>query len=339
MPAPPDPPADPAAESAAANASGPAAAVVSAALPVPPAPEPGAAEPLPPGRAAWRDRWYRIIFEHDTRAGQRFDILLLIAILTSVLVVVIDSVESIHAEYNRLLLTIEIAFTLLFTVEYVVRLIVAPNAWRYARSFYGVVDLLSILPTYIVPLLPVSNSAARISTVRALRLLRAFRIFKLRSMLTEADALQAALVQSRAKIAVFISAVLIAVVIAGSALHLVEGVSGNPGFDSIPKSMYFTVVTMSTVGYGDIAPATTVGKLLTTAIILLGYSLIVVPTGIVSAEISRSPGVRRRVCDRCGRTGHDADARFCKQCGERLPAVVPTPPKANPTQATSTNQR
>ena len=304
---------------------------------MPASPEAGVSEPLPSGRAAWRDRWYRIIFEHDTRAGQRFDILLLVAILTSVLVVVIDSVESIHAEHNRLLLTIEVAFTLLFTVEYVVRLVVAPNAWRYARSFYGVVDLLSILPTYLVPLLPVSNTAARINTVRALRLLRAFRIFKLRSMLTEADALQTALVQSRAKIAVFISAVLIAVVIAGSALHLVEG-TGNPGFDSIPKSMYFTVVTMSTVGYGDIAPATTVGKLLTTAIILLGYSLIVVPTGIVSAEISRSPGVRRRVCDRCGRSGHDADARFCKQCGERLPAMPPvttpstpkSPPKSSP---------
>ena len=294
-------------------------------LPQPSTTEAGAREALPPGRAAWRDRWYRIIFEHDTRAGKLFDVVLLIAILLSVMIVVLDSVDWIHARYGGWLHAIEIAFTIFFTVEYVVRLLVAPNAWHYARSFYGVVDLLSILPTYILFALPTATTSNRLTTVRALRLLRAFRIFKLRSMLTEADALQQALVQSRAKIAVFISAVLIAVVIAGSTLHLVEG-DLNEGFDSIPKAMYFTIVTMSTVGYGDISPATTVGKILTTAIILLGYSLIVVPTGIVSAEISKGPSTAaaRRACPRCGRRGHLSEARFCHQCAERLPDLPQT---------------
>ena len=286
-------------------------------------------EALPPGRAAWRDRWYHIIFGHDTRAGKLFDAWLLAAILVSVFIIMIDSVESIHARYRVPLLIAEWFFTLLFTVEYIVRLAVAPSAWRYARSFYGIVDLLSVLPTYLIGF--ADPSVQRLSTVRALRLLRAFRIFKLRSMLTEADALQQALVQSRAKVAVFLSAVLIAVTIAGSALHLIE--ADTPGFESIPKSMYFTIVTMSTVGYGDISPQTTGGRILTTAIILLGYSLIVVPTGIVSAEISRSGGrdaKKPRTCSRCDHIGHDADARYCKLCGERLPKPTATAAESSP---------
>ena len=276
-----------------------------------------------PPRAAWRDRWYRIIFEHETRAGKLFDAWLLAAILVSVFIVIIDSVEWIHARYRRPLLIAEWFFTVVFTIEYVVRLLVAPHPGRYARSFYGVVDVLSVLPTYLLGFS--DPSVQRLTTVRALRLLRAFRIFKLRSMLTEADALQQALVQSRAKIAVFISAVLIAVVIAGSALHLIE--AGTPGFESIPESMYFTIVTMSTVGYGDISPRTTGGRILTTAIILLGYSLIVVPTGIVSAEISRGGESKKkpRTCPRCDHIGHDLDARYCKLCGERLPKRVTEP--------------
>ena len=287
---------------------------------------PADARSEPSRRAAWRDRWYRTIFEHDTPAGKRFDAWLLVAILLSVLVVVIESVDAIRADYAVWLRGAEVLFTVLFTIEYIVRLAVAPHPWRYARSFYGVVDLLSVLPTYLVFGTAVwtgksLDALSRLQTIRALRLLRAFRIFKLRSMLTEADALQQALVMSRAKIAVFLSAVLIAVVIAGSALHLIEG--DTDGFGSIPESMYFTIVTMSTVGYGDVAPQTSAGKALTTAIILLGYSLIVVPTGIVSAEISKSPGDRKtpRTCPRCDQVGHDGDARYCKLCGERLPKL------------------
>ena len=273
----------------------------------------------------WRERWARIIFEHDTPAGKQFDAWLLAAILVSVLIVILESVDSIREQYAGPLRAAEIFFTLLFTVEYVVRLVVAPYPGRYARSFYGIVDLLSVLPTYLMLFLPVASPAQRLATVRALRLLRAFRIFKLRTMLTEADALQQALWQSRAKIAVFLSAVLIAVVIAGSALHLIEG-DRNPDLASIPQGMYFTIVTMSTVGYGDVSPVTNAGKAVTTVIILLGYSLIVVPTGIVSAEIAKGPGeaVKPRTCPRCDLLGHGTDARYCRRCGERLPPRATT---------------
>ena len=270
-----------------------------------------------PTRASWRDRWFVIIFEHDTPAGKRFDVLLLIAILLSVLVVMLESVDRVAERYGTLLTAAEWAFTIFFTAEYVVRLAIARRPWRYVFSFFGLVDLLSILPTYLMLVVPGSQGLA---TVRSLRLLRAFRIFKIGTMLSEADALKRAVFMSRAKIAVFLSAVLIAVVIFGSAMYLVEG--SENGFTSIPQSMYWAIVTMTTVGYGDIAPVTALGKIFAAMMMLFGYSLIIVPTGFVSAELVNSSGKRgqlsTRTCPACLCEGHDTDATHCKYCGEPL---------------------
>ena len=282
------------------------------------------APPDPPPAANWRDRWYVIIFEHDTPAGKRFDVWLLWAILLSVLVVMLESVGAIKARYETLLLAAEWGFTILFTAEYVVRLLVVRRPWRYAVSFFGIVDLLSILPTFLT-LLPFVSGSQGLATVRSLRLLRAFRIFKIGKMLTEADALKQAVSMSRAKIAVFLSAVLIAVVIVGSAMYVVEGRLEGSGFTSIPTSMYWAVVTMTTVGYGDIAPVTPLGKFIAGMMMLFGYSLIIVPTGFVSAELvgnkQKAPGtLSLRTCAACLSEGHDKDASHCKYCGEPLPA-------------------
>ncbi|MCA9005417.1 MAG: ion transporter, partial [Planctomycetaceae bacterium] len=212
-------------------------------------------------------------------------------------------------------------FTILFTIEYVARIICARRPLRYIFSFYGVVDLLSILPTYIMNIAPVETQ--RLGVIRALRLLRAFRIFKLGHMLSEASELRRAIWASRSKIAVFLATVVIAVVIEGAALHLIEEGKGS-GFDSIPESMYWAIVTMTTVGYGDAAPVTPLGKFLAAIIMILGYSLIIVPTGIVSAELahggkgSEETKITTQVCPECMREGHDSNATYCKFCGARL---------------------
>jgi len=264
----------------------------------------------------WRERCYEIIFEADTPAGKLFDVALLVAILLSVLVVMLESVESIRDDHGKALVAAEWFFTILFTIEYAMRLICAPRPLRYARSFFGIVDLLAILPTYFVVLLP---GAHRLTVVRALRLLRAFRIFKLAHMLHEATTLRRAVWASRSKIAVFLTFVVIVVVIFGSAMHLIEG--PESGFTSIPQSMYWAIVTMTTVGYGDIAPETPLGKALAAAIMMLGYCMIIVPTGIVSAELAgaaiRKP-LTTQVCPECMAEGHDTDAKHCKFCGGRL---------------------
>lgn len=278
---------------------------------------------------SWRDVCHEVIFEADTRAGKLFDVALLVAILLSVLVVMCESVRSIREEHSQLLVGAEWFFTILFTLEYVVRIACTRRPLRYVLSFYGVVDLLAVLPTYLIaiPWIDTSGGAQRLSVIRALRLLRAFRIFKLAHMLSEATALQQAIWAARAKIAVFISFVMIAVVIVGSAMHLVEGGTESPdghysptGFDSIPESMYWAVVTMTTVGYGDISPATPLGKAMAACMMLLGYCMIIVPTGIVSAEMSHSTQRRltTQVCPECVSEGHDADARHCKYCGASL---------------------
>jgi voltage-gated potassium channel len=278
---------------------------------------------------SWRDRWHEIIFEADTPGGKLFDVVLLIAIVLSVLVVMCESVHSIREANTELLIGAEWFFTILFTVEYAARLICTRQPLRYVFSFYGIVDLLAILPTYIIalPWTTSDSSAQRLAVIRALRLLRAFRIFKLAHMLSEATAFRQAVWAARAKIAVFISFVLIAVVIVGSAMHLIEGGhsagAGQPaatGFDSIPESMYWAVVTMTTVGYGDISPTTPIGKALAACMMLLGYCMIIVPTGIVSAELAHSTGKKltTQVCPECVAEGHDADARFCKYCGAQL---------------------
>jgi voltage-gated potassium channel len=282
----------------------------------------------PPNRT-WRERWYEVIFEADTPAGKLFDVLLLGAILLSVLVVMLESVASIRDRHGTLLVRAEWFFTILFTLEYVARLACAPRPWRYVVSFYGVVDLLAILPTYLValPIFP-GGQTQRLSVIRALRLLRAFRIFKLGHMLSEATALRHAMWLARAKIAVFLSFIVISITILASAMHLIEGnrvdVEGRPvptGFDSIPESMYWAVVTMTTVGYGDVSPATPLGKTLAACMMILGYSMIIVPTGIVTAELTKGGPPRpltTQVCPTCLAEGHDADARHCKFCGGRL---------------------
>ena len=270
-----------------------------------------------PQIAAWRERIRVIIFEADTPAGKAFDVSLLVAILASVLAVMLDSVASIRAEYGHALDVTEWVFTILFTCEYVVRLICVPVPWHYARSFFGLVDLLAILPTYLSLLIP---GAEHLLVIRGLRLLRIFRVFKLGRFLGEAAILRNALAGSRHKITVVLGTIAILVTILGTAMYLIEGEEN--GFTSIPTSVYWAVVTLTTVGYGDIAPHTPGGKALATVVMILGYSIIAVPTGIVTAEIVEAAVAARKVstrcCPQCMAEGHDSDADFCKACGAPL---------------------
>lgn len=270
-----------------------------------------------PSRAPWRDRLHEIIFEADTPEGKLFDVVLLIAIGLSVAAVSLDSVESYRLQHGRALVIAEWVFTILFTVEYVLRLMCVRRPMGYARSFFGIVDLLAILPTYVSVLFPGAQSLA---VVRALRLLRIFRIFKLARYLSEASALRAALVACRAKITVFLTTVLIIVVIMGSVMHLIEGPT-NDGFSSIPQSVYWSIVTVTTVGYGKATPETPVGKALAALMMIIGYSLIIVPGGIVSAQwiqSGRGNPITTQSCPTCSLEGHDADADYCKHCGGKL---------------------
>lgn len=269
----------------------------------------------PPSESTWRDRLYRIIFEADTPSGRLFDICLIWAILLSVIVVMLESVSSIRRDYGAALRGIEWIFTILFTVEYILRLLSARNAGRYARSFYGIVDLLAILPTYLSIIL---TGAHTLLIIRALRLLRIFRILKLRQFLGEAEVLITALKNSRTKIIVFLGGVLALVLTMGAAMYMIEGEAS--GFTSIPRSIYWAIVTMTTVGYGDIAPQTVLGQFLASIMMIVGYAIIAVPTGIVSVELaqaSRLP-VSTVKCPACSRTGHDLDAVYCRFCGSRL---------------------
>ena len=275
-----------------------------------------------PAMSPWRLKLHEVIFEADTPAGKAFDVALLLAILLSVVTVSLESVASIDKEYHRLFLGLEWGLTLVFTIEYVLRLLCVQRPKRYATSFFGVVDLLAILPTYLSLILPGAQSLA---AIRALRLLRAFRIFKLTRMLREASELRQALWDARGKIVVFVSTVLIVVTIAGPAMYLVDNLHFGDGpqppsqFTSIPQAMYWAVVTMTTVGYGDVVPNTTLGKLLSAFLMMLGYSLIIVPTGFITAElVSMKRPVSTQACPHCMAEGHDANARHCKRCGGRL---------------------
>jgi voltage-gated potassium channel len=265
--------------------------------------------------AAWRVRLHEIIFEADTFAGKAFDVALLAAILLSVTAVVLESVEAIGQRLGPTLRTVEWAFTVLFTVEYVLRLVCVRRPWRYATSFLGVVDLLAVIPTYLSLLY---GGAQALIVIRALRLLRVFRIFKLARYLGELTALLAAIRASRAKIIVFLLTVLTVVLIMGTAIYVVEGESS--GFTSIPRAVYWAVVTVTTVGYGDIAPRTVFGQAIAAVAMILGYSLIIIPTGIFSMELIEASkrSVTTQVCPSCTAEGHDSDARFCKYCGARL---------------------
>lgn len=271
-----------------------------------------------PQVAPWRDRLHEIIFEADTRAGKAFDVGLIIAIFLSVAVVVLSTLEGAEQEpYRGVLYALEWVFTILFTMEYLLRLIVVRRPWRYAGSFFGVIDLLSILPAFIGLVFPGSE---RLMVVRTLRLLRIFRVFKLARYLREASALREAFYISRHKIAVFMTTVLIVVLIASTIMHVVESGAGNEAFDSIPGALYWAVITMTTVGYGDVVPVTIVGKITTMMLVLVGYSLIIVPTGILSAEITdtRRRVTTTRACPHCMAEGHDRDAKYCKRCGQLL---------------------
>lgn len=289
-----------------------------AARPDPP-PRPPLSDSLAFGRPAngWRLTLYTIIFESDTRAGLLFDVALLVAIVASVVVVMFDSVHPLSAGYEELLEVLEWVFTLLFTVEYVARLVCVDRPWRYARSFFGIVDLASVLPTYLAVFVPELHA---LIDVRVLRMLRVFRILKLTAYLTEYQQLGAALRNSRRKIAVFLSAVIMIVVTMGTLMYVVEG-PGN-GFTSIPLSIYWAITTMTTVGFGDITPQTDVGRFIASLMMLMGWGVLAVPTGIVTAEMTsqRLRAPPDRPCFSCGTGEHAADSRFCRICGARLPS-------------------
>jgi voltage-gated potassium channel len=269
--------------------------------------------------SGWRLRLYTIIFEADTKAGRRFDISLVVAILLSILVVVLDSVPAISAHYSGLMYVLEWGFTLLFSAEYLVRLLCVRHPMRYATSFFGIIDLLSVVPTYFSLLVP---GTALLLDIRILRLLRVFRIFKLTLYVAEYTRLGQALRASGRKIFIFLSVVLMAVLILGTVMYVVEG--PQHGFTSIPVAMYWATVTMTTVGYGDITPQTGLGKLIASFMMLLGWGILAVPTGIVTAEMTSQRMARRpgaRTCPVCLSEGHEPDAGFCKDCGAPLPKI------------------
>jgi len=270
-------------------------------------------DPPPPGWPAWRTTLHVVIFGHDTPAGKAFDVALIISILASVIAVMGDSIGSIHQEYGIPLYALEWVFTILFTVEYGLRLLCAPRPSVYARSFFGLVDLLAILPTYLSLLLPGSQY---LQVIRVLRVLRVFRVLKLAQYIGEAEILLVAIRNSRRKLSVFIITVLALAVVLGTAMYLVEG--STHGFTSIPQSIYWTIVTITTVGYGDIAPETPVGQALAAMIMLLGYAIVAVPTGIVTVELARGSRPKPAVCTGCGAGDHAADSVFCRLCGTRL---------------------
>lgn len=268
-----------------------------------------------PSATTWRARLHEIIFEADTPAGKAFDVALLIAILLSVMAVLLESVASIRTRWGVELRIVEWFFTLLFTVEYVLRLATVGRPLRYARSFFGLVDLLAVVPTYVSVILPGAQS---LIVIRALRLLRVFRVLKLAHFVGEARMLGAAMRASMRKIVVFLGTVLTLVLIVGAMMYLIEG--EEHGFTNIPESIYWTIVTMTTVGYGDIAPVTIVGRFLASIVMITGYAIIAVPTGIVTVEMvgARKKQVTTRVCMECAAEGHDTDAVFCKYCAARL---------------------
>lgn len=269
-------------------------------------------QPLRP----WQQKLHTIIFEADTIGGRLFDLALITLIGLSVAVVMLESVSSIRAKYGEILNLLEWIFTILFSIEYILRLISVGNAANYALSFFGIVDLLAILPTYLSLIIPGSHY---LLSIRVLRLLRIFRVFKLTEYVAEGGVIAEALRASRRKILVFFFTVVMIIVIVGTLMYVVEG--EEHGFKSIPTSIYWAVVTLTTVGYGDISPHTTLGRFVASLVMILGYSILAVPTGIVSAELSRAGKqhpVTTIACPQCSTYGHDPDAVHCKYCGSRL---------------------
>ena len=279
---------------------------------------PGEPRPAERPRARWRVLLHQIIFEAETPVGKAFDILLIGSILFSVAAVMADSVAAISERLGATLYLVEWVFTLLFSLEYVLRLVAVDRPGAYARSFFGVVDLLAILPTYVSFFVPGSQY---LLVIRILRILRIFRILKLIQYVGEARVLLEALRASRRKITVFLYTVLTLVVILGSLMYVLEG--RENGFTSIPRSIYWAIVTLTTVGYGDISPKTAPGQMLASLVMVIGYAIIAIPTGIVTVELSRAGRGREldaRACPACGGDGHDRDAKYCKHCGADLEA-------------------
>jgi voltage-gated potassium channel len=262
-----------------------------------------------------RESLYVIIFQHHTRAGRWFDIGLIVAVLASVLVVLLDSVPAVYDSFREYLLNVEIAFTILFSIEYVLRIYSSRHPRRYIFSFFGFVGLLALLPTYLALLLPEGRFLA---TIRILRILRVFRILRLTRFVGQGNVLFNALWTSRYKIAVFLWAVLSIVVVVGSIMYVVEG--PESGFTSIPTSIYWAIVTLTTVGYGDISPKTPLGQVFACMLMIVGYGVIAVPTGIVTVELSRaSAGDQPKLaCPACTAHDHEPNAKFCKYCGAGL---------------------
>ena len=272
------------------------------------------------GGRTLRERVAEVVFGTDTWAGRAFDVALIVAILASVLVVMLETVASVREDAGPLLRGAEWFFTVLFTAEYAVRLWSSPRPLRYATSFFGVVDLLSTLPTYLSLFV---HGTQALLTLRAFRLVRIFRVLKLGRYTSEASTLGRALARSRQKITVFLAVVLTLVLVLGTLMYLVEG--AEHGFTSIPRGVYWAIVTLTTVGYGDITPHTVAGQMLASVVMILGYGIIAVPTGIVTVELGRGDEAARPAagraagaCPRCALARHDGDARYCKRCGEAL---------------------
>lgn len=262
-----------------------------------------------------RSAMYDVIFGTDTRAGKLFDLLLITAILLSVLVLMLDSMAEPPLLTKEHLSRLEWFFTGIFTLEYALRVYCSPNRWQYIKSYFGVIDLLSVLPTYLALML---TGASYLLVIRLLRVLRIFRVLKLIAYVTEAQVLVRAIFKSRRKILVFFFVVFIMAVIFGAMMYIVEG--PEHGFTSIPRSIYWTIVTITTVGYGDITPKTDLGQVIASLAMLTGYSIIAVPTGILTAELSHEMAQDRNltVCSNCGKHGHERDANFCYACGSPL---------------------
>jgi voltage-gated potassium channel len=267
-----------------------------------------------------RDRLFEIVFEADTLQGKLFDISILIAIVLSIIIVMMESIHPLRQNFGSLLIILEWVFTVIFSLEYMLRIYAAKKRWSYIFSFFGIIDLLAILPAFLGIAL---KGARSLLVIRAFRLLRIYRIFKVSRYLRAGEIIKRALIASQAKIGVFLFTVLMVVITMGTLMYLVEG--EQHGFSSIPKSIYWAIVTLTTVGYGDLTPQTAIGQFLSALLMITGYAIIAVPTGIISVEMARSEhsNPSAQVCPDCMKEGHSADAVFCKYCGAELNKNTP----------------
>jgi voltage-gated potassium channel len=266
---------------------------------------------------SFKQKVHEIIFEADTVTGKLFDVILLAAILLSIIGVMLESVDEIDKKYHELIMAFEWGFTILFTIEYFFRIYAVNRPFKYIFSFMGIVDLLAIIPTYLIFIFPAVHW---MSVIRAIRLIRIFRIFKLSRYLRGAHTMQIALRSSRPKIIVFLLSVMLLVIILGTLMYIIENSARTNGFENIPNSIYWSIITLTTVGYGNIVPMTILGKIVASFIMILGYGIIAVPTGIVTAEFSRKrkEKVNTQVCPDCTAEGHEMEAKFCNKCGAEL---------------------